>query len=102
MSLKVLVKRDSTDNWATSEFIPRALEFVAAYDINTERVVYKIGDGKTSWAELPELTEISELDRFNLYSPKYENPIVEVILNPFLIIKEEAVINEDDTNAITL
>jgi hypothetical protein len=102
MSLKVLVKRDSVDNWTTSKYIPRELEFVAAYDINTKRIVYKIGDGKTSWAELPELTKISELDRFNLYSPKYENPIVEVILNPFLITKEEAVINEDDTNAITL
>ena len=102
MSLRILIKRDSTDKWATFEYIPKELELVAAYDINTKRVIYKIGDGKTSWVELPELTKISELDRFNFYTPEYEYSIVEVILNPFLSIKEEVVINEDDTNAITL
>ena len=101
-NFKVLIKRDLVENYVSNNYVPKDKELVVAYEVNNRDLIYKIGDGKTSWVELPELTKISELDRFNFYAPEYEYSIVEVILNPFLSIKEEVVINEDDPNAITL
>ena len=64
MSVKVLIKRDTVDNFKTENFIPREYELVAAYGTDTEEVIYKLGDGKTYWADLKEITKISELDKF--------------------------------------
>lgn len=80
MAVKVLIKRDSISNFTTSGFVPRSSEIVAAHDTAKSRVVYKIGDGKTSWAELPEVTKIDEIDRFKVYTAGKE--AIEVFLKP--------------------
>ena len=80
MAVKVLIKRDSIDNFIANDFVPRSSEIVAAYDSAKSRVVFKIGDGKTSWTELPEVTRIDEIDRFKVYTAGKE--AVEVFLKP--------------------
>jgi len=102
MSVKVLIKRDTVDNFKTKNFIPREYELVAAYGTDTEEVIYKLGDGKTYWADLKEITKISELDKFIFYvastsvsgtevkhSKVCKGP--EIYLNPFMA---EEVLND--------
>lgn len=81
MVLKVLLRRDSTENYILRNFIPKKLELVAAYTSDSTTIIYKLGDGKTPWIELPEITKISELDKFIVYTPDAR---VETLLNPFL------------------
>lgn len=88
---KVLVKRDSIENFTTIAFIPREYEFMSAYERESNRIIYKIGDGKTPWAELPEVTNISEIDGFKVYTDGRD--VVEVFFNP-QSIKE--ILNEND------
>lgn len=84
MSVKILIKRDSTSNFISSGFIPREDELVSAFETDTDSLVFKIGDGKTSWADLPEISQISELSRFKVYI-RNGKEAVEVFLNPFEI-----------------
>jgi hypothetical protein len=99
MALKVLVKRDTVNNWDTAIFVPREYELVTAYDPETKEVIYKLGDGKTSWKELKKITKLNELNKFFLYSQKYpKNPSVEVYLNPFmceLVESENSIVVKD-------
>lgn len=83
MGLKVLIKRDTSENFKVENFIPREFELVAAYNENSEDVIYKLGDGKTPWTDLPEITKISDLDKFNVYCINGDK--AEVFLNPFII-----------------
>lgn len=89
--IKVLVKRDSTENFNTTAFTPRKYELTAAYETESNKIIYKMGDGKTPWAELPEVTTINEIDRFKVYSDRKD--VVEVFFNP-QSIKE--FLNEND------
>jgi hypothetical protein len=105
MAVKVLIKRDSVKNFTTNAFVPQAFELVSAYSTDSDRIIYKIGDGKTAWVELPEITEISNLDKFNVYCK--DGSKVEIFLNPF-IIKEtlnnlnREVTNQTDESQLTL
>jgi hypothetical protein len=95
--MKILIKRDTIDSFTTTQFIPREYELIAAYNEETKQVIYKLGDGTTPWPKLKEITKISELDKFVLYSSSIcdlSNPTrksghikcgPEVYLNPFLI-----------------
>ena len=85
MALKVLIRRDTIQNWATSCFIPRPYELVAAYDENSNDVIYKLGDGITPWDKLERITELNQLDRFYVYCSNGSKSAVENYLNPFLI-----------------
>lgn len=80
MPIKVLVRRDSVKNFTTEAFIPREYEFVSAYDTESNKIIYKIGDGKTPWADLPKVTTIDEIDRFKVYSGGKE--AIEMFLKP--------------------
>lgn len=99
--MKILIKRDTLNNFNSVDFIPREYELVAAYDEETSQVIYKLGDGATPWADLKEITKISELDKFIIYGCKERRnasgkiilkgkQIIgpEVYINPFLINKE--------------
>ena len=83
MAIKVLIRRDSVENFTTKAYIPKEHELVSAFETETEQIVYKIGDGKTPWKELPAVTKIDEVDRFKVYSKGGE--ALEVFLNPFTI-----------------
>lgn len=85
MSLKILIKRDSIDNFATSDFIPREHELTVAYSSDYKHLVFKLGDGKTHWSDLCEITKISELSSFNIYTDYNTKPTVELFLDPFKI-----------------
>lgn len=93
MPVKVLVKRDSVANFTTEAFIPREYEFISAYDEESSRIVYKIGDGKTAWIDLPEVTTIDEIDRFKVYANGKE--AIQMFLRPQSI---QAYLDEGDTN----
>ncbi len=85
MALKVLIKRDSTKNFTIDNFVPREHELVSAYEQDSKRVIYKFGDGKTSWENLPEVTKISEIDRFKVYTRRSGTETIEMFLNPLSI-----------------
>ncbi len=85
MSLKVLIKRDTVANFTTSDYIPQEHELIAAYDTEGRRVIFKIGDGKTPWPGLCEITKISDLGTFSIYTDRSTKPIVEMFLDPFKI-----------------
>lgn len=85
MSIKVLIKRDSVANFTTAAFIPRGKEIITAYEQDSNDIIFKLGDGKTSWADLPEIKKISDMDSFKVYSGRSQKETIEVILNPFLI-----------------
>lgn len=93
MPVKVLVKRDSVANFTTEAFIPREYEFISAYNEESGRIVYKIGDGKTTWIDLPEVTTIDEIDRFKVYANGKE--AIQMFLRPQSI---QAYLDEGDTN----
>ena len=93
MPVKVLVKRDSVANFTTAAFIPREYEFISAYDEESGRVIYKIGDGKTAWIDLPEVTAIDEIDCFKVYADGKE--AIQMFLKPQSI---QAYLDEGDTN----
>ncbi len=81
-NVKILIKRDTAENYSDNNFIPRPFELVAAYVEDSDIIVYKLGDGKTCWADLPEITKLSELDRFAVFAPGVR---VECFLSPVLI-----------------
>lgn len=83
MAVKVLIRRDSVENFTTEAFVPKEYELVSAFETETGQIVYKIGDGKTSWTQLPPVTKIDEIDRFKVYTKSGE--AVEMFLNPFSI-----------------
>lgn len=92
MSLKILIKRDAIENFSTLKYVPKEFELVAAYDVDTRQIIYKLGDGKSSWTELAEITKLSELDKFivytNVYTKSSQDKRVlagpEIYLNPFM------------------
>ena len=82
MSLKILVRRDAVSTIANLNYVPKQFELIAGYSVDKKEIIYKIGDGTTPWTELEEITKLSELDKFTLYTNR--GPIVEVYLNPNL------------------
>ena len=89
MALKILIKWDKREKFSTTNYIPRKFELTAAYETNTKEVIYKLGDGKTSLQELKEITKLSELDKFLLYTTKSgRSPVAEIYLNLFMIEQE--------------
>lgn len=85
MPLKILVKRDSVTNFTASGFVPRDGEITSAYDTGAGSLIFKLGDGKTPWTALPEITKISELASFKVYTRSNGKETAEIILNPFKI-----------------
>ena len=81
-NVKILIKRDTVENYSDSKFIPKPFELVAAYTEDSDTIIYKLGDGKTCWTDLPEITKLSELDKFAVYAPAAK---VECFLSPVLI-----------------
>lgn len=81
-NVKILIKRDTAENYLDNNFIPRPFELVAAYTEDYDAIIYKLGDGKTCWTDLPEITKLSELDRFAVFAP---GVMVECLLSPVLI-----------------
>lgn len=62
MKYNCFIKRDTHEEWINSKFIPRKNELIVAYcDLNT---IYKKGDGIHCYADLKEITDISELAPF--------------------------------------
>ena len=86
MAIKVLIKRDTLERFKTTSWVPREFELVVAYDDKSDGLIYKLGDGKTHWNDLPEITKISELDQFLVYT-KGSKPVVEAYLTPSTIDK---------------
>ena len=80
MPVKVLIRRDSIENFTTTAFIPKEHELIAAHAIDSNTIIFKIGDGKTTWAELPEVKTIEEIDRFKVYCNGKE--AIEMFLKP--------------------
>ena len=80
MQVKVLVRRDSIENFTTTAFIPHEHELIAAHGVDSNTIIFKIGDGKTSWAELPEVKTIEEIDRFKVHCNGKE--AIEMFLKP--------------------
>lgn len=80
MRVKVLVRRDFIENFTTTALIPYEHELIAAHGVNSNIIIFKIGDGKTSWAELPEVKTIEEIDRFKVYRNGKE--VIEMFLKP--------------------
>lgn len=90
MSLKILIRRDSVDTIDNLKYVPKQFELVAGYSIDRKDIIYKIGDGVTPWTELKEITKLSEIDNFTVYTNR--GSIVEVYLNPNLcddVLKKE-------------
>lgn len=90
MSLKILIRRDSVDTIDNLKYVPKQFELVAGYSIDRKNIIYKIGDGVTPWTELKEITKLSEIDNFTVYTNR--GSIVEVYLNPNLcddVLKKE-------------
>ena len=90
MSLKILIRRDSVDTIDNLKYVPKQFELVAGYSIDRKDIIYKIGDGVTPWTELEEITKLSEIDNFTVYTNR--GSIVEVYLNPNLcddVLKKE-------------
>lgn len=81
-NIKVLIRRDTVDNFITFNFVPAPFELVAAYSEDSDAIIYKLGDGKTYWTDLPEITKLSELDKFAVFTPGVN---VECFLSPVLI-----------------
>lgn len=81
-SVKILIRRDTIENYIYNEFIPKPFELVAAYAEDSDTTIYKLGDGKNCWADLPEITKLSELDKFVIFAP---GASVECMLSPKLI-----------------
>lgn len=86
LPVKVLIRRDSIENFAVSDYIPRESELTAAYSNDGNQVIFKLGDGKKRWSDLCEVTKISELGVFNVYTSQYNTkPTIEMVLDPFKI-----------------
>lgn len=81
-SIKILIRRDTIENYLCSDFIPKPCELIAAYTEDSDTVIYKLGDGKNYWADLPEITKLSELDKFIVFAP---GASVECLLSPKLV-----------------
>ena len=80
---QILVKRDTIDACnSTDYFIPKEYELVAAYDEKTKKIIYKLGDGKTSWRKLKKITKLSQLDKFRICPARSSGAVI--YLNPFL------------------
>lgn len=80
MSVKVLIRRDSIENFTTTAYIPKEHELIVAYTNDSNKIIFKIGNGKTTWAELPEVKTIEEIDRFKVYYNGKE--AIEMFLKP--------------------
>ena len=89
MALIVLLRRDAYINFIKSDFILKSGELAVCYEENGRRF-YKIGDGKNTINNLPEI-DLNTIDSFNLYETSDE-PIMTVYLNPKKFFEEE--INE--------
>lgn len=81
---KVLVKRDLVENYISNNYIPKDKELIVAHDVTNEDLIFKIGDGKTSWFNLPEISQLKELDYFNMYTSDGIN-LVTIFFNPTII-----------------
>lgn len=82
MALQILIRRDNVANFIANSFKPSEGELVAAYDPEGERVIFKLGDGKSLWIDLPEITKISDLSTFSIYTGRSKQPVVEMFLDP--------------------
>jgi hypothetical protein len=82
MSLKILIRRDAVSTIANLNYVPKQFELIAGYSVDRKEITYKIGDGVTPWTELEEITKLSELDNFIIYTNR--GSIVELYLNPNL------------------
>ena len=52
MSLKILIRRDSVDTIDNLKYVPKQFELVAGYSIDRKDIIYKIGDGVTTFKKL--------------------------------------------------
>lgn len=82
-NFKVLIKRDLVENYISNNYIPKDKELVVAYEVNSEDLIFKIGDGKTSWLNLPEISQLKELDSFNMYTN--DGCSITIVFNPTMI-----------------
>ena len=82
-TFKVLIKRDLVENYVSNNYVPKDKELVVAYEVNNRDLIYKIGNGKTSWFDLPEITQLKELDYFNMYTS--DGNLVTTYFNPTMI-----------------
>ena len=62
MKYNCFIKRDTHKEWTNSKFIPRKDELIVAY--HGLNLIYKKGDGIHCYADLKEITDISELAPF--------------------------------------
>lgn len=75
----ILPRRDNYINFIKNDFILKYGELAVCYEENGRRF-YKIGDGKNTINNLPEI-DLNTIDSFNLYISSDE-PKVTVYLNP--------------------
>ena len=92
---RVICKHDIEENWKKAvNFIPLMAEIIVyeTDSIHTQARL-KIGDGKTAWVDLPEVTSIDEIDRFKVYANGKE--AIQMFLKPQSI---QAYLDEGDAN----
>ena len=76
-----LIKRGNQYEWAAANPVLALGELAVAYK-NEEEKIYKIGDGHSSWTELPEITKIEELgSEFMIMT--VDGKEVKVVLDPW-------------------
>ena len=92
---QILVKRDPIEAYKNFDFIPKEYELVTAYDVNTKKIIYKLGDGVTPWKKLKKITKLSQLDKFAVY-PKNGSGAT-IYLNPFMCNEVIDKLNKKET-----
>ena len=70
--LVVKFRSDNSANWENANPVLRAGELA----VDTEKTLYKIGDGKTSWKDLPFMGMPNTLNEFCIYLPGATQPTI--------------------------
>lgn len=87
-SIKILIKRDTTQNYVAINPILRLKELAVEYNENGI-VGYKIGDGLTPWSELSYITNLTDIKEFYLWANTFDGNnrkiYAKIVIDPFVI-----------------
>ena len=79
MKFKAIIRRDYKKNWETTDLVLELGELAVSYDEGKR--VYKVGDGYSSFKDLPEVRTLEELDGFVIKSLTGDE--LKVVLDPW-------------------
>ena len=80
MDFKCLIRRDTKKQWTDFNPVLRLGE-IAMEQIDEDTYLYKIGDGKSEWSELP-YVDLNEVPEFRIYTDRHS---VSVDLRPGIV-----------------